>query len=188
MKKIYVADYSLKKFSEDRKVSLLFREKTAIAECIEAFGADAVELYEIKKLKEDTIIYRTIASKVKNCAVCIPVGFSADDVCAAYECIKDAAKPCLQVALPVSTVQMEYMYHVKEAKMLTKIEGEGLILRRQSEEDKRQTIVSITEAGRNRVALFREAHRSRAEKFCSPLTEEEKITSNLLMFCDKLPE
>ncbi len=122
MKKIYVADYSLKKFSEDRKVSLLFREKTAIAECIEAFGADAVELDEIKKLKEDTIIYRTIASKVKNCAVCIPVGFSADDVCAAYECIKDAAKPCLQVALPVSTVQMEYMYHVKEAKMLTKIE------------------------------------------------------------------
>ncbi|MBE6562622.1 MAG: hypothetical protein E7660_02675 [Ruminococcaceae bacterium] len=122
MRKIYVADYSLKKLSEDRKASLLFREKTAIAECIEAFGADAVELDEIKSVKEDTIIYRTIASKLKNCALCIPVGFSVDGIEAAWECVKDAAHPCLQVALPVSTVQMEYMYHVKEAKMLTKLE------------------------------------------------------------------
>ena len=122
MRKIYVADYSLKKLNEDRKVALLFREKTAIAERIEAFGADAVELDEIKNVKEDTIIYRTIASKLKSAALCIPVGYTAEGIEAAFECVKDASRPCLQVALPVSTVQMEYTYHVKEAKMLSKIE------------------------------------------------------------------
>lgn len=123
MRKIYVADYSLKKMAENRKISLLFREKTAIAECIEAFGADAVELDEIKSLKEDTIIYRTISANVEKCAVCIPTGFTEESLNAAWECVKDAACPVLQVALPVSTVQMEYIYHVKEAKMLDKIEA-----------------------------------------------------------------
>lgn len=122
MRKIYVADYSLKKMAEDRKVSLLFREKTAIADCIESFGADAVELDEVKNPKEDSIIYRTISSKIKGCAVCIPVGADVDSLNAAYECIKDACTPCLQVALPVSTVQMEYTYHLKETKMLSKIQ------------------------------------------------------------------
>jgi len=70
------------------------------------------------------------------------------------------------------------------SELLAKSEAEGFVERRQSDEDKRQTIVSITETGRNRVALFREAHRSRAEKFCSPLTEEEKITLSELL--DKL--
>lgn len=70
------------------------------------------------------------------------------------------------------------------SELLAKSEAEGFVERRQSDEDKRQTIVSITEAGRNRVALFREAHRSRAEKFCSPLTEEEKTT--LMALLEKL--
>ncbi|MDO5479990.1 MAG: alpha-isopropylmalate synthase regulatory domain-containing protein, partial [Clostridia bacterium] len=39
----------------------------------------------------------------------------------AWECIKEAAKPRLQVEVPVSTVQMEYIYHIKEEKMLEKI-------------------------------------------------------------------
>ena len=41
MKKIHVADITLKKLSEDREVSLLFREKTAIAACADSIGADA---------------------------------------------------------------------------------------------------------------------------------------------------
>lgn len=60
------------------------------------------------------------------------------------------------------------------SELLTKAEAEGLVERHQSEEDKRQTIVSITEVGRARVAGFREAHRMRAMEFCAPLTDEEK--------------
>ena len=44
MKKIIVTDITLKKLSEEREISLLFREKSAIANCADNIGADAVEL------------------------------------------------------------------------------------------------------------------------------------------------
>lgn len=121
MKKISITDITLKKLAQDREVSLLFREKTAIAACADALGADAVELAPIKSVREDTIIYKTISQNVKKSTVAIPVGFTAEDAAAAWECVKDAAKPRLQVEVPTSTVQMEYIHHVKAEKMLEKI-------------------------------------------------------------------
>ncbi len=121
MKKINISDITLKKLSGERSVALLFREKTAVAACADALGADVVELAPIKNLREDTIIYRTIAQNVQNAAIAIPVGFSEEELKSAWECIKDAKKPRLQIELPVSTVQMEYTYHIKADKMLAKI-------------------------------------------------------------------
>ena len=121
MRKINTTDITLKKLSEEREVLLLFREKTAIATCADSLGADAVELAPVKNLREDTIIYKTISQKVQNAVVAIPVGFSVEDLENAWECIKDAKNPRLQIEVPVSTVQMEYTYHIKSDKMLMKI-------------------------------------------------------------------
>ena len=121
MRKINVADITLKNLSEDRAVSLLFREKSAIAGCADGLGVDAIELPAVKNVREDTIIYKTIAKNVQNATLAISVGATAEDVAVAWECVKDAAKPRLQVELPVSTIQMEYVCHVKQAKMLEKI-------------------------------------------------------------------
>ncbi len=121
MRTINVADITLKKLSEDREISLLFREKSAIASCADSLGADAIELPAVKNLREDSIIYKTIAQNVKNATLSVPVGFSKEEVASAWECIKDAKKARLQIELPVSTIQMEYTYHVKQAVMLEKI-------------------------------------------------------------------
>lgn len=121
MKKIIISDITLKKISEDRAVSLLFREKSAIANCADAIGADVIEIPAVKSPREDKIIYKTIAQNIQNAIFSIPVGFNSDDVAIAWDCIKDAKAPRLQVELPVSTIQMEYTYHVKQAKMLEKI-------------------------------------------------------------------
>lgn len=121
MRTISVADITLKKLSEDRAISLLFREKSAIANCADTLGADAVELPVVKNLREDSIIYKTIAQNVQNASLAIPVGFNKEDVKSVWECIKDAKKPRLQIELPVSTIQMEYTYHVKQTAMLEKI-------------------------------------------------------------------
>ena len=121
MKKIQITDITLKKLSQDRGVSLLFREKTAVAACTDLLGANAVELAPIKSVREDTIIYKTISQNVKKAAVAIPVGFSAEGVAEAWECVKEAKSPRLQVEVPISTVQMEYTYHVKADKMIAKI-------------------------------------------------------------------
>ena len=121
MKKINITDITLKKLSQDREISLLFREKTAIAACADSLGADAVELAPVKNVREDTIIYKTIAQNSVDSAVVIPVGFTLSEVDAAWECVKDAKHPRLQVEVPVSTVQMEYIHHIKADKMAVKI-------------------------------------------------------------------
>ena len=121
MKTINVADITLKKLSEDREVMLLFREKAAIANCADMLGVNTIELPPVKNLREDTIIYKTIAQNVNNATLAIPVGFNKEDVASAWECIKDAKNPRLQIELPVSTLRMEYIYHVKQQAMLEKI-------------------------------------------------------------------
>ena len=60
------------------------------------------------------------------------------------------------------------------SEMLAKAEADGMIVRRQSTEDKRQTLVSLTELGQSRVETFRENHRRQAAEFLEPLTDEEK--------------
>ena len=121
MKKINIADITLKKLSEDRAVSLLFREKSAIAACADRIGADAVELPAVKSLREDKIIYKTIAQNLRSAVLALPVGFSSEGVADAWDCVKEAAHPRLQIELPVSTIQMEYTYHLKQSAMLEKI-------------------------------------------------------------------
>ena len=121
IRKITVSDYTLREMGESGSSRLLFKEKLAIALGIDRYGADVIELPEVKSLKEDRIIFRTIAQSVRGAAVAIPVGRSAEDVAVAAECIRSAMRPRLIVSLPVSTVQMEYMYRLKAPKMLDKI-------------------------------------------------------------------
>lgn len=120
MKKIVVSDITLKAIYE-QDLSLTFREKLAIAEKLDASLVDAIELPVLKNSKENEVIYRTIASAVKNACVKIPVGFSEESLAVAVKCVSNAHKPCLQVVLPISTAQMEYFYHVKAPVMLEKI-------------------------------------------------------------------
>lgn len=121
MKKINISDITLKKLAGERKVNLLFREKSAVANCADIIGVDAVELPAIKSLREDTIIYKTIAKNIRNATLSIAVGFNTEDIAPAWECVKDAKNPRLRIELPVSTIQMEYTYHIKQAKMLERI-------------------------------------------------------------------
>lgn len=122
MRKIFVADGTLKNIGKLNGHALLFREKKAIAECIDGFGADAIELAPVKKPAEDKVICRTIAESVEHSMLCIPAGSTVESVQTAWECIKNAKKACLQIEMPVSTVQMEYIYHLKADKMALKIE------------------------------------------------------------------
>lgn len=62
------------------------------------------------------------------------------------------------------------------SELIGKLEGEEYITKQQSPTDKRQTIISITDRGRDRVADIREKHRKEAEDFLSALSEDEKDT------------
>ncbi len=119
MKKVYVSDFTLRQ-SERNGSALSFREKTAMAKCLNSLGVDAVELAPVKSGREDSIVSRTLAATLKNTGVCIPAGFSEAEVDMAWSCVMEAANPCLQIIVPTSTVQMEYLYHMKAEKMCQK--------------------------------------------------------------------
>lgn len=120
MKKMLVSDTTLRVQCDILKKVLSFRERLNIAIKLEQAGVDLIELPSLSGSKEDQVICRTIANAV-GCKVAVAVGDSEESMKAAWECVSNASSPRLQVILPVSTVQMEYMYHLKSAKMLDKI-------------------------------------------------------------------
>ena len=134
MKKITVSDYTLKELCKKDGSLLLFREKLSVALSISRFGADVIELPPVKKAKENSVVYKTISESVKGSRVLIPVGITEESVKTAAECVKSALHPVLQVSLPVSTVQMEYMYRMKGPKMVETIKLLVSMCRSYSEE------------------------------------------------------
>ncbi|MBR2160373.1 MAG: hypothetical protein IJ938_03565, partial [Clostridia bacterium] len=112
MKKIEVLDITLRAFNEAQK-DLSFREKIAVVKKLELTGVNAIELPSISNNKEDAIVYKTIAEEVSNATICMPVCDLEGCMERAIDCLKNAKSKRLQVILPVSTVQMEYVYHLK---------------------------------------------------------------------------
>lgn len=115
MRKITVSDFTLKAV-EEQGLTLTFREKLAIAEKLDSLLVDAIELPILTDSKESEVIYRTIASSIKNAVVKIPIG-NGENLNVVEECLKNANNSCLQVIMPVSTAQMEYFYHLKALAM-----------------------------------------------------------------------
>lgn len=121
MKKITVSDVTLRAIKEENKKVLTFREKLTVASLIAKTGVNAIELPLISNSKEDNVIYRTIVESVGNATVCAPCDILDGSVENAYEVVKTAKNFRLQVVAPISTVQMEYTYHLKAPKMLDRI-------------------------------------------------------------------
>ena len=70
------------------------------------------------------------------------------------------------------------------SELLGKLEKDGLLQRSRNPDDRRETLVSLTPAGKERAAVFEEERRRSVEAFFRPLTEEEKETLSALL--DKL--
>ena len=62
------------------------------------------------------------------------------------------------------------------SELIMKLERDGLLLRSKNPEDRRETLVSLTEAGRQRAAEYEQQRRFREEDFLAPLTAEERST------------
>ncbi len=120
MRKIYVSDITLCEAEESRR-ALTFREKLNIVASMAKAGLSAVELPALSGGAENGVIVGTIAQSAENIAVAINAGVTPEQIEATFEAVKAAKVLTLQIVLPISTVQMEYMYHLKSAKMLDKI-------------------------------------------------------------------
>ena len=122
MRNIRISDITMKVPPEAGGFSLSFREKIELAKLLDKLGVDVIEVSRIVNRRIDTLLVKSLASAVHDSVLALPLNTEdADGAEAAWNAVKDAAHPRLQVSLPVSTVQMEYLCHKKPAQILDMI-------------------------------------------------------------------
>ncbi len=115
MRKINLTDVTISKTE-----GLSFKDKVEMAKIMDKLNFACVDLPIITNVQTDSLLNKTLATTLKEARLCAD---ATDDVEIAWESIKSAKRPILKVALPTSTVQMEYHSHVKPAKMIEVIDA-----------------------------------------------------------------
>ncbi len=118
MEKIAIADITIKGAGKNSGYTLSFREKLEVAKLLEKLNVDVIELGGIENVKADVLLIKSICSSTENSIVAVPVGIKEDEIETVWSALKSAQKPRLQVQLPVSDAQMEYIAGKKPAAML----------------------------------------------------------------------
>ena len=121
MKNLIISDMTLK--LSQGTYDLSFKEKIEIAKLLDKLNVSVIELAPFNGAKVDGVLIRTVCSCVKNSVISLPISLTENGVNEAYELIKHAKKPRLQINVPMSTVQMEYICHKKPDKVLEMIES-----------------------------------------------------------------
>ena len=119
MKTIRISDVTMKQAGEG--FSLSFKEKIELSKLLDKLGASVIELEGIANPRVDALRIKSIAAAVTGSTVAVPVGLTRESVDAAWNALKEAKHPRLQVCCPVSAVQMEYLFHKKPEAMLTAV-------------------------------------------------------------------
>ena len=108
---IRISDCTLRQ--KNHLPALSFREKLELCRLMDRLNVDMIEMDEIRQLKIDSLLIKSVCSAVINAGIAVPVSLNPESVRVAWEALKTAAHPRLQVPAPVSSVQMEYLYHMK---------------------------------------------------------------------------
>ncbi len=119
MNQIRISDITMKQTAEG--FSLSFKEKIELSKLLDKLGVSVIELEPVKTAKIDSLRIKSIAMAVKDSVVAVPVSLEPESIQLTWNALKAAQKPRLQVVAPVSSVQMEYLFHKKPEAMLCAI-------------------------------------------------------------------
>ena len=119
---IHISDCTL--LAAEDHFELSFREKIELCRLIDKLGVSAIDLCPIRQKKTDRLLIKSICSAVRNASIAVPVDLTDDEsIQFTWEALKEAVRPRLQIAVPVSSVQMEYLYHIKPDAMIQRVES-----------------------------------------------------------------
>ncbi len=119
MNQIRISDTTMKQTAEG--FSLSFKEKIELSKLLDKLGVSVIELEPICQEKVDSLRVKSIAMAVKNSIIAVPVELNESSIHTAWNAVKEAKNPRLQVAAPVSSVQMEYLFHKKPEALLLSV-------------------------------------------------------------------
>ena len=119
MRTIRISDTTMKQAGQE--LSLSFREKIELAKLLDKLDVSVIELEGIHSAKVDSLRIKSIASAVQRSVIAVPVSLDGENIQQVWNALKAAKHPRLQVCAPVSSVQMEYLYHKKPDAMAQSI-------------------------------------------------------------------
>ena len=119
MKQIRISDVTMKQTGAE--ISLSFREKIELSKLLDKLGVTVIELEPLVQPKIDALRIKSIAAAVKNSILAVPVALDPENVRLTWNALREAKKARLQVCAPVSSVQMEYLFHKKPEAMIQAI-------------------------------------------------------------------
>ena len=109
MNNIRISDVTLKQKNSE---ILTFKEKLELAKLLDRLQADVIELPPIRNEKADSLYIKTLSDIVAGSTVSVQCAPEKASIDLAWDALKNAKSPRIQIAAPVSLVQMEYIYHV----------------------------------------------------------------------------
>ena len=203
MKAVRISDITLR---QKGSAVLTFKEKLELVKLLDKLGIDCIELSPITRSKADSLCIKSIAQTVRNAAVAVPASLENTSIDETWEALKEAAHPVLQIICPVSSVQMEYIYHSKPAKIKEKICAAISYCRslcadvefiaddatRAEKEYLYDIIGSAIEAGATRVAISDDAGNMLPDEYRSFIAQIREGVKNIdsavfsVYCCDKL--
>ncbi len=116
MKKAIITDVTLRTGAENGE-KMSFKEKTEVAKLLDKLGVDIIEVGGISD-RADTLFLHTIGPVIRNSTISCDSGLTEAEADKAFEAISGCAKCRLNLAIPASTVQMEYICGKKSAAVL----------------------------------------------------------------------
>lgn len=115
---VRINDASMRQITKSGANKLSFKNKLELAKLLDRLGISVIELDAINEVKADSLLIKSIATSVKNSVISVPVELNKESVDVTWNALGSANKARLVVEAPVSTVQMEYLYHKKPAAVI----------------------------------------------------------------------
>ena len=113
-RKVYVSDITMALQEGENSNRLSFRQKIELAKLLDRLNVSVIETGMLVNGKQDYLLVKSIASSLRSSALSVCVDINDEtSVETIWSCLQEAVHPRLQVSVPVSTVQMEYLCHKK---------------------------------------------------------------------------
>lgn len=116
MKQIKISDATMKQISEDFRLS--FKEKIEFSKLLDKLGVDVIELEGISNARIDSLRIKSVAAVISDSIIAVPVELNDESIECTWSAVKEAKHPRLQVSVPTSAVQIEYLLRKKPDAMI----------------------------------------------------------------------
>lgn len=115
MRTIKISDVTLKQANAS---VLSFREKIELVKLMDKICADVIELGPIEKEKADSLFIKSVCETVKDSVISVDAEPDQDKIGKVWDALQNAVKPRINIVVPASLVQMEYLFHKKPEALL----------------------------------------------------------------------